>query len=668
LGRALLAVFIAILALGCSNNPYPEADDREKVLYLPYTQPPKTLDPAVSYGTADTVVTNKVFDTLLEYHYFKRPYELLPSMAKQIPEAEELEDGRVRYVFQLRPHLRFQPDPCFQLSGREKAASEGRPVEAEDFVFEFLRIADPKTSSPVIEPFANLDGFREFREALTARRKADKGFESLSLRDQYEKLGGLKGAVAADASTLTITLKAAYPQILYWLAMPVSTPVAWEAVAYYNGKDGHSPFSEHPVSTGSYRVSTYDKQARMVLERNPDWWGLKNPDAPGVRFPDVPAGTEWDDLREAEGKALPFLDRIEYRREVEAIPQFSKFLQGYYDFSGINRESFDKVVQEGGLSPEMKSLGMRLTKGIDPTVSYIGFNMDDATVGREAGKRSRLLRQAMSLVIDVNEYLRLFRNGRGQPAHTPIPPGLFGYEEGYKNPFRKVDLPRARALLKEAGYEGGIDPKTKKPLRLSFDVADTSPEGRVRYMFWVNQWRKLGINVELAATNYNQFYEKMLKGSYQLYPWGWSADYPDPENFLFLLHGDMARSKSGGPNNTNFQNKEYDALFSKMRTRQNDEERLRIIREMRSILETERPWIELFYPAAYTLSHSWVSNVRSAGLTTITTAKYYDVDPKLRAKERALWNQPVLWPAFLLLALFLLILAPGVYTYYQERT
>src|SRR5690606_33004926 len=183
-----------------------------------------------------------------------------------------------------------------------------------------------------------------------------------------------------------------------------------------------------------YVLSEYDKQARMVLRRNEQWWGLSHKEI--AAFPDVSGLAHTEDLLSYAGQKMPFLDRIEYRREQESIPSFSKFLQGYYDMSGISRESFDKVVTGRGLSDEMKSKGMSLSRSVEPGVYYIAFNLEDPTVGSKAGERSRLLRQAMSLVVDVNEYLRLFANGRGVPAHSPIPPGLFGYDENYKNPFR----------------------------------------------------------------------------------------------------------------------------------------------------------------------------------------------------------------------------------------
>ncbi len=667
--QALAGLWLGLsLVVGCSNKPYRDSKESKKVFYGAFATPPKTIDPAVSYGSADTVVTDKVFGTLLEYHYLKRPYTLMPSMAREVPVAEYLQDGRVRYTFHLREHILFQKDACFDAENSFGQTSSQREVVANDFIFELSRIADPGVNSPVLEPFSKLEGLRAFGKELAKRRKNDAAFASLTIREQYASIALFTGAKAPNKRTLVLTLSEAYPQILYWFAMPFTTPVPWEAVDYYDGNEGRSTLSEHAISTGPYLLTNYDKQARIVLERNPDWWALKNRDAPGATFPNMGPGAEWDAMRESYGKALPFLDRIEYRREQESIPAFNKFLQGYYDSSGIVKESFDQVIQEGGLSPQMRAKDMGLKRSVEPSVYYIGFNMNDPILGRVGGGRSRSLRQAMSLAVDVKEFLRLFTNGRGVPAHSPIPPGIFGYDAAYKNPYRTPNLEKARELLILGGYPEGIDPKTNKPLKLTFDVPDTSPEGRVRYLFWVNQWRKLGLDVELSATSYNQFYAKMLKGSYQIYNWGWLADYPDPENFLFLLTGPLARSESGGPNNANFMNKEYDALFDKMRARENDDERLRIIAKMRLILEEERPWIETYHSESYALVHGWLRNVRPAGLSTIATSKYYDLKPKKRREARNSWNQPIYWPAFVIVALLIAFILPGIFTYYRERT
>ena len=321
-------------------------------------------------------------------------------------------------------------------------------------------------------------------------------------------------------------------------------------------------------------------------------------------------------------------------------------------------------MHQGRLSPEMQKLDMQLAKAVEPAVYYIGFNMRDPVVGAAAGERGRKLRQAMSLVIDSQAFMDIFLNGRGIAAQSVIPPGIFGYEETYLNPYRRVDLERAKALLREAGYPGGIDPKTGKPLHLTFDTGDTSARGRLRYQFFVDAWSRIGVDVEIAATTYNQFQDKVRRGAYQLFMWGWVADYPDPENFLFLLWSESARS-AGGPNTANFADPDFDRLFLAMRDAPDGPERLRLIGEMRGILERERPWVELFHPESYALIHGWVHNAKPLGMS-FSTLKYRDVDVALRARRRREWNRPVTWPAWALLGIAVVVCAPAVRTVWKR--
>ncbi len=679
----LLGVLLATLS--CTNNPYPSADSDKKILYQPFTEAPKTLDPAVAYSVNEHEITGKVMDTLLEYHYLKRPYELIPGLATKVPEPQPLDGTRVQYRFELRRDLLFQDDPCFALSGSGKT----RQITSEDFAFELMRIADPRVASPADQSFVLIEGFRDFGKRLarklgtsaagghdhgedhdahddqTGSPAADPEFEKLNIREQYLAVGGIEGIRTPDPLTLEIVLEEPYPQILYWFAMPFTTPVPWEAVEYYDGKEGRPPLADHPVGSGPYVLTSYEKQSHMVLDKNPNWYGARHPEdkAPGTVYPSEGEPGDSAEILAAAGKPLPFIDRIEMRREKEAIPRFGKFLQGYYDASAIITESFDMVVQQDALSPEMQELGMSLEKSVVPDIYYLGFNMADPKVGLPGGDRSRKLRQAMSLAVDVREYTRVFANGRGIPAQSPLPPGIFGYDADYQNPYRaKVDIERAKQLLADAGYPGGVDPDTGKPLRISFDTPSTSPSALLRYKFFVRGWRQLGLDVIVDATSYNQFQDKMRRNAYQLFMWGWVADYPDPENFLFLLWSKSAPH----PNSSKFKNARFDELFLEMKARPNDPARHATIREMVSIIEHERPWIELFHSESYTLFHSWLHNVKPAGLS-IQLAKYRDLDPEERAKKRDEWNEPVMWPLFALLLAFVAVVTPGVRTFFRER-
>jgi ABC-type transport system substrate-binding protein len=661
-----------LLIAGCTNDPYPAADRTRKIVYSSFSEAPKTLDPAVAYTTAEHVVTGNVFDTLLEYHYLKRPYELMPGLAEAVPKPEMLSNGRQSYRFRLRPGIRFHEDPCFALV--EPGGQPGRTtreVTAADLAFQFARLADPAVNSPVAGTFADVLGFAEFGKRLIDRRKADPVFAALPPHEQYKRAGPIEGVVVHGERDFELVLASPNPQLLYWFAMPFTTPMAWEAVAYYDGKDGRPNLADHAVGTGPFRLALYEKQHRFTLARNEGWYGRapENAGAPGAVFP---REIDKEDIEARRidpayaGRRLPFLDEIRFTREKESIPHFNKFLQGYYDEGGIIKESFDAVIVSGDLSPEMKARGMRLDKEVEPSVFYLGFNMEDPLVGAPAGEKSRKLRQAMSLAVDVEQYLRLFTNGRGVPAQSPLPPGIFGYSKDYRNPFRQTDTTRARQLLAEAGYRNGIDPATGRPLKLGFDTGNTAAEAVLQYEFLVGAWREIGLDVEIRATTYNQFQQKVRQGAYQIFTWGWIADFPDPENFLFLLTCENARSKNGGPNTAGFCDPEFDSLYNTMKNMPSDARRAEVIARMLAILERERPWIELFHRESYGLRHAWLLNNKSMGIS-VPTEKYQDVDASLRARMQAEWNAPVRWPLYLALIALIAVTVPAVRTYYRER-
>lgn len=667
-GRICVLLGAVLLAAGCTNDPYPAADRDKKITYSSFAEAPKTLDPAVGYTVAEHIVTGNVFDTLLAYHYLRRPYQLIPALAEDVPELAALPNGRQSYRFRLRPGILFHADPCFALSQKDRITRE---VTAADIAFQFARLGDPKINSPVAGTFADVLGFRAFGKRLAERRSADPTFAALPVHQQYKAAGGIEGVVVRGDRDIEFVLASPNPQLLYWFAMPFTTPMAWEAVAYYDGKDGRPNLSDRAVGTGPFRLALYEKQHRFTLVRNEAWYGrtAAPTGAPGAFFP---AEIDKDDAAAGRidpayaGRRLPFLDEIRFTREKESIPRFNKFLQGYYDDSGIIKESFDAVIVDGSLSPEMQARGIRLDKEVEPSVFYLGFNMEDPLVGVPAGDKGRKLRQAMSLAIDVREYLRLFTNGRGVPAQSPLPPGLFGYDPDYRNPYRQPDARRARALLAEAGYQNGIDPATGQPLKLSFDVGNTTAEALLQYEFLASAWRLIGLDVRINATTYNQFQDKVRRGAYQIFQWGWIADFPDPENFLFLLICENARSKGNGPNTAGFCNAEFDRLYRAMKVMPNDDRREQLIARMVKILETERPWIELFHRESYALRHAWVVNAKSMGIS-VPTQKYEDVDPALRERLQAEWNAPVRWPLYLVLLAIAAAVAPAVRTYYRER-
>jgi ABC-type transport system substrate-binding protein len=229
-------------------------------------------------------------------------------------------------------------------------------------------------------------------------------------------------------------------------------------------------------------------------------------------------------------------------------------------------------------------------------------------------------------------------------------------------------LEDATRLLAEAGYPNGREATSGKPLVLYFDTTASGPDDKSRLDWMRKQLGKLGIQLVIRATDYNRFQEKMRKGTAQIYQWGWNADYPDPENFLFLLYGPNGKVEHGGENASNYANPEFDALFERMKNMDNGPERQAIIERMVDLVRRDAPWLWGLHPKGYSLHHAWYYNAKP-NLMANNTLKYRRLDPELRARSRARWNQPVVWPVLAGVALVGLLVTPAVLGYRRrERT
>jgi oligopeptide transport system substrate-binding protein len=683
----ILLIFMLFLA-GCGevwNDPYPASDRTANTLYTAFVQRPKHLDPVQSYTVDESLFTRQILEPPLQYHYLKRPYELMALTATEVPKPKEIDGGKFSvYEIRIRPGIRYQPHPAFvsenhALAPRKIARLKNpyelplgtRELVADDYIYQIKRLAHPRLHSPIFGLMAEyIVGMAEYAEAL---KKADVDKNKwLDLR-QFP----LHGVERVDRYTYRVTLKGRYPQFAYWLAMPFFSPIPWEAEKFFHQSGmelKNFTLDWWPVGTGPYMLTENDPNARMVLERNPNFRGAPYPSEgePG----DAEAGL----LRDA-GKTMPFLDRVVFSREKESVPYWNKFLQGYYDSAGISAENFDQAIRvavDGATepSPEMIERGIELSTSVATTIFYFGFNMKDPVVGGTS-ERARKLRQAISIAVDMEEYLSIFQNGRGVVAHSPLPPGIFGRREAREgiNPVTHVwrdgreqrrPIAAAKKLLAEAGYPDGRDAKTGMALVLYFDTTSRGPGDKARLDWWRKQFDKLSIQLEVRETDWNRFQEKIRKGTQQVYGLGWSADYPDPENFLFLLHGPQARADGAGANSSNYASPEFDALFERMKNIPNSPERQQLIDRMVEIAQRDAPWIFGFHPKDYTLRHSWLANVKPNDMAG-NTIQYLRIDPQARATLRREWNRPVLWPVGLIVLVLVVSAAPAVVSYRRRE-
>ncbi|SFV90809.1 Dipeptide-binding ABC transporter, periplasmic substrate-binding component (TC 3.A.1.5.2) [hydrothermal vent metagenome] len=666
------------------NNPYSKNQLKSNIYFSSFFSAPKHLDPVISYNANEWSILGQIYEPPLQYNYLKRPYTLEPLTLKRMPEVvyldnkgkETSDENRIaysRYRLHLRSDIFYHPHPAFvkdtygrlvygALTQKELASIEDvydfskqqtRRLKAEDYAYAIKRMAVRQYHSPILDSMIPyIVGLRAFSKKISAVARGKKALHRpLDLRAYH-----IKGVKVIDDDTLEIDIYGKYPQFLYWLAMNFFAPIPWEADLFYQQEGLHAKnisLDSAPVGTGAYYLAQNDPNRCMRLKRNTYFHTEYYPTA-----------------GKQSSQKLPFIDEAVYMLEKESIPMWNKFLQGYYDASGIASEAFDQAVQIGssgemGLSDAMRKKGIRMITSVQPSIFYMAFNMEDPVVGGYSPKQQKL-RQAISIAQNEEEYISIFMNGRGVPAQGPIPPGIFGYEEGKKgtNPFMyewykgkrvRKGLDVAKRLLAEAGYPDGISQKTGKRLKLYYDTTATGPDDRALMEWRRKQFAKLGITLVIRATDYNRFQEKVRKGKVQLFSWGWNADYPDPENFLFLLYGKNAvvDTDGAGINSANYKNPVFDKLFEEIKSMENTPKRLAKIEQMLKILQKDAPWVWGFYPKSVALVHSWFGNVNANAMAN-NTLKYKRIDPQERVVKQEAWNRPVTAPLYWLVCILLL--------------
>lgn len=706
----LSTMLLAMLFSGCNNSPYPAGAEKENTLFNSFDErSPRYLDPTASYSNPETPYTYTIYEPLYSYHYLKRPYQLIPKTAESVVQPYYLDAAGKRlpadapveqiaesvYDIRIKPGILYAPHPAFakdaqgqyvyhQLT-REQVGDKRSPFDfeqtgtrelvADDYVYAFKRHATPRIEAPAFATFSEyvigLKGYAKLIRAEDAKLREGLPESSRDKPFLDFRKWPLEGVSALDKYTLRIRLKGKYPQWKYWLAMTFSAPVPWEVDAFYArpGMAGNSlSWNQWPVGTGPFMMTEYVQDRRHVIKRNPHFRGEPYP-CEGM------PGDKEKGLLDDCGKTMPFVDTIVSTIEREKVPRKQKFKQGYLDVPEIERPEWGidfrvDMEDSDAVRAEYEARGYKFPVTTDINNWYLGFNWLDPVIGKgdtpEQQVKNRKLRQAISIAIDWEEgYGRIFRTKGGEAAHSVVPPGVFGARHGTvegMNPVthKLVDgkvvrrsIEEAKQLMVEAGYPGGRDAKTGRPLVLNYDYQRTpTPEIKAELDWMVRQFGKLNIQLEIRATDYNQFQDKVLKGKQQIFWWGWLADYPDAENFLFLLYGPNSKAKHEGENTANYENPEYDKLYRQMQTLDDGPEKQKVIDRMVAISQQDAPWAWGYFPYVGVAFQSWVHN-GSPSIVVRDQAKYYRIDPALRAQRQAEWNRPVWWPVLLAVPLLL---------------
>jgi ABC-type transport system substrate-binding protein len=707
-----VAALCCALLGACDSSPWRAGAASENTIYSSMIEnTPRHLDPTASYWSNDTLVTYQVYEPLYGYHYLKRPFELVPKAAQKVVTPSYLDKNGLPladdapaeliaesvYDIPIKPGILYQPHPAFARDGQgayryhamkpgelgdrrtppEFEHSGTRELVAEDFVYALKRHATTRITTPIFGVFSEyVLGLKDYGELIKAEdAKLRAGTDPASQDKPFLdfRRWPLAGATAPEKHLLRIRLKGKYPQWKYWMQMTFMAPVPWEADAFYaqpGMAERGMTLDQWPVGTGPYMVTVFEKDRRIVMQRNPNYRGEPYPcDGSDA---DRKAGLLADC-----GKKTPFVDRIVSVVEREATPRKGKFRDGYYDVEVYERtDTGNDYIVEALDSPEVRAdyqaKGFDFARYPDVNSYFISFNFLDPVLGGgdtpEGQARARKLRQAISIAIDWDEYSTIFPKKGGPTAMGPLPAGIPGSREGTPEGVNPVThkivageavrrpIADAKQLMAEAGYPNGREATTGRPLVLNYDYyAPPTPERKPEIDWVVRQFAKIDIQLEVRATDNNQFQDKVRKGKHQVFWLGWLADYPDAENFLFLLYGPNAKSVSDGENTSNYQNPAFDKLFAQLKALDDGPKKQAVIDEMVQMVQQDAAWSFGFYPWTSSAVQGWVHNSKPAVLIR-DHGRYLRLDTPAREAALAVWNKPVWWPMAALGVLVLLVL------------
>ena len=536
------------------------------------------FDPAQISDLYSNYVIANIFEAPLQYDFLARPVIVKPRTVVQMPEVSA--DFRT-YTLRVRPGILFQDDAAFKGKRRE--------LTAADHVYAAKRIFDPRWKSPL---FTSMDkygllGLAELRKQAQATGEFEYGREVEGLR-------------TLDRYTFQVRLSQSEPAFIYELLdARIFGATAHEVVEMYGDN-----MMAHPVGTGPFRLAQWRRSSFIVLERNPtfrDEFYDAQPPANDVRAQKIAA--------QLKGRKLPMVDRVELAVLNESQPRWLSFLNGAQDTVNVPLEFINQAVPNGKLSPALSRAHVQLDRIINPDIVMTFFNMEDPVIGGYSAERIAL-RRAINLSYNIDEEVRLIRNGSMIPAQSPVPPLMPGFDPEFVGTMSEFDRASARALLDTYGYvdrdgDGWREQPDGSPLILQM-ATESSQLDRQFNELWQRHLKAVGLRISFSVNQWPENAKSARAGKLMMWQLGWSAGAPDPDTFLALGFG----PNKGAPNYARFQDKVFDKYYVTQRTTPNGPEREAAILELKRLFLAYMPYKFHGHRIVNDVMHPWLIGYR----------------------------------------------------------
>ncbi|HRF66550.1 MAG TPA: ABC transporter substrate-binding protein [Ignavibacteria bacterium] len=525
----------------------------------------RSLDPVGINDVVSHHVSHQIYDGLID---LDTNLQIVPMLSKRW----EISPDGLTYTFYLRNDVTFHDNACFP-------DGKGRKFIAQDVVYSFTRVLDPRTGSLGFDFYKNyVEGAKEYNEEIS----------KATSEKREPKLMEVSGYKALNDTTFQIKLKKSFAPFIYYMCQGFAYIVPKEAVDKY-GKD----YFQNPVGTGPFVFQNWTPDLEINLKRNPNYWD-----------------------KDVHGNQIPYLEGVKFRFIKDLSQQLLEFKNGnLYESYRIPNELFKTIVNEDKtLTPEYSQFTVQRKTAL--STQYYGFLVTSKVFSDVK------VRQAFNYAIDREKILKYVLNGSANdPAiYGMVPPVMPNYNakqvKGYS-----FDLAKAKQLMIEAGYPGGAGfPE------VTLNINEGGGRNTQIAEAIQDMLREIGVTVKLQLLQFAQHLDNIDAGRSDFYRLGWNADYPDPETFLNLFYGKNVPSnpKDVSPiNSFRYVNPEYDALFEKAISTVDIAERNRLYEQAEQLAVNDAVCLFIYYDEDWRLVQSFVRG--------------FALDPMHRVNMRFTW-------------------------------
>jgi peptide/nickel transport system substrate-binding protein len=341
---------------------------------------------------------------------------------------------------------------------------------------------------------------------------------------------------APDDLTVVFHLREPYASFLWDLTKPGIGIVP---------QGSGAELAQHPIGTGPFQFVSATTDEEIVLEHNPNYFGGA-PEIPRVRFRIVP----------------------------DAIVRALELRKGSGDVT-IN-----------SLTPDMvMSFRQQPDTAIDDhagtTLAYIAFNFDDPILAH------REVRQALAYATNRATLIQSLLRGMAVPAGSLLPANHWAYEPTVKQ--YDYNTAQAEALLDAAGFRRGPD-----GVRFHISLkTSTDQSTRLLAEAIADEWKRVGVALDLRSLEFATFYSDITHGSFQMYTLRLIGGNNDPDIFEYVFGS--KKMPPNGANRGHYRNPALDALLDQARVEMDRDKRKAILSQIQKIVAEDEPYINLWY-------------------------------------------------------------------------